>query len=440
MKIIQSIKPYLQLTAFFLFIWVIFGFTLFFLNPKENKNQFAIPSEAEQVIRIDLKSIFELGSQTLLDDSAKDPILKRLMQQIQKTNLKQTKNKNIGIDLLSDLYIYTIPYNESELICLSFNVINPIQFKKNIKTYLNEKQTFLIKDGVGTIIFSKNQSEKIDLQAIQTYISKLKKNNNKYKTSENHQISFTSKTKKKEQNIDLKISKNALQISGDFHNNEPNNKGTSSFLIPKGFHLSTTQIPTAIKDSIQCILSKNNLNLPRINAFSLNYQKLKIESTAKGFLTEPILEFILDFDSTVNVNELFSNEILLSKIKASKEGNRINIGGQMYFLRQINDHTLYLGTNQSPQIYHSDKLIFKSSGSLSALTEVDGDIWVRSMVQLIPEYKASKNLFSTIKLLNIEANQNTPSLSTVKGNLKMKDNRFLATEVLRFLLDLGVLD
>jgi hypothetical protein len=440
MKIIRMIMPYLQLAVFILFIWVIFSFTLFFLNPKENKNQYAIPTEAKQIVRVDLKSIFKLGSQTLLVDSAKDPILDQLMHKMQKSNLKESKSKSLGIDFLSDCYIYTLPYNHNEFICISFNVINPYLFKNNIPSYLTPNQTFILQKGVGTIIIPKNKTAKpIDIQSLQNYISQLKKNNKFIQTSPNNQVSFFSNLNNEHQKIDVQFYKNKIQLRGSYQEQKSSLIKTM-FLEPKGFHLSTSQIPKPINDTLQKFFNRNQIQLPSIRAISINYEKLKIESTAKGFLTEPVFECILDFNGPIDVSTLFSNEKILSSMKAMKNENRIIIGSQVYYIKQINSHTFYFGTNPSPQWHNSNDITMKISGKLSALTVVDGDIWVRSMVQLIPEYKASKNLFNAIEYMNFEVQENNLHLKQIQGELKMKEERFLATEALRFLFDLRLLD
>ena len=80
--------------------------------------------------------------------------------------------------------------------------------------------------------------------------------------------------------------------------------------------------------------------------------------------------------------------------------NKINIGGKKYYIEQVNAKTVSISVSKSPAIISNrNSEIFAIKGDLSSLFKINGGGMIVTILEMIPAYKASKDLLNIPSIL-----------------------------------------
>lgn len=449
MKFKQNIKTLLASILLLTFIWIIFLLTQFILKAPTNKNENFIPSTANFALKIDAKEIVDKTIYSLLFEGRDEKIIKQIEEILKQPS---TNKKELGINFLSDIILFSNPFENGQIIGVSLNLSNPSDFKNNIPEMLDKNQVVSVIDNVGIILtyIPTSKDSKTNKDDLLKFFDKNIKTREKVTTSAFNferkkgvflQTQLKEKTQKKSaisplSKINFELINNGLDIDGTI---EIDANSPVYFLQPKNesFCFSSGFIPKSIQDSLFILTKKTNLNTPEIQSISLNYSGVNIINDDSGMNLLPAFELLLAFKEDYSINDILQNEAFLSKIGGKYSNNKLFISDKEYYTKQINKSTIYIGDTKNPSIIENpNKKIISIEGKLSSILKIEGGGMITSFLEIIPAFKASKELFNNIDKVEINITKNKLKNSNLKGSVKFKKDHYLVNEMVKFLLDI----
>jgi hypothetical protein len=416
-------------------IGLFFRLTSLILIEDKNENLNHIPVNASIVIQLNAKKLANqafINTLKKLDDT-------ELIQLIETAVFKEkvADDKPIGIVPLSNQVLFQIPFQKKEIMGVLLNIEDEAAFLSFLKT---KQIPGACKTNVGVIFLSKSQQHFSKLKQLAQTIVTTKTN---VPLAKNEAISIRSKkmqigTMQLNGSADLNVTKNNLLFKGAYRLNSKHHFDFSSIrnLKAKGFHVSTSIIPTAANDSLKSFLFKTfGFKLPAISAISLNYFGSSIISKEDKTWVIPTIDLIIQCEKNVDIQQLMSNKVVLEKIGCTLGDHRVIFDKKVVYFKQLSPTSFYIGRSLSPQLNRTKTTnILSINGQLKPLFNIEGGGILYSLMELIPLYKASKQFVEKNKAIRIELKQVSSNYYKLKGQLEFHQNYLATNELIRFVL------
>jgi hypothetical protein len=455
MKIKYSIKTLLTSLVLLVFLWVAFFITQLIYKAPEHKNEYFIPETATFAIKLDSRKLVNKTLYTLLFEGRDEQIIEKIKEII---STPGEQRKSLGINFLSDAILFSNPYKNGKLVIVSVNLSNSTNFKNNIPELLNPNQVVEVVDNVGFILtyISANNQERIKKEDISTFFAKnilpLSNNtNSRFKVTKQEGEFFQSYSKGNlfgtstcfnSSNILFNLIENGIEMNGELSisgNKNSNVLVANQILIPKNgyFHFSSGVIPKSIQDTLSSSALKAGIELPKLKSFSLNYGGMNIQMNNEGMSVLPDMDLLLEFNSAFSISNLLKQDTLLSKIAGKFDNKTLSIGGKKYFVNQLNSKTISISVSDSPTIVSNKKNeLFAIKGNISSLLKVEGGGMIVSLLEMVPAFKASKELFSNLEDVNIKVRKINSKKADLNGKIIFKKDHFVMNEMMKFILEM----
>ncbi|MES2589466.1 MAG: hypothetical protein V4622_10830 [Bacteroidota bacterium] len=363
----------------------------------------------------------------------------------------------LGINFGSEVIIFGEEFEGGQNFVALVELSKPDLFKKNISDFLASNQTFEVKNDIGFIV-THFSDKTISKSKLQHYLKSLKqrkksesfdnlKGSSSKSSSTNlnplssdsffdlnfDSFTFNDEIQSKKGKISCKINETSMDFSGQISMLNPPLIESKWSLISDGLHIETAMISNAIQDSIQKYFSKIGLKTPNIQRISMNYYGMELQEGDKGLVLAPVFDLLLTFKDDYNVDEIFSDFSILESFGFEKENKIISTNGINYFIDRIDDKNLFLGCNLKNVIHRKNNTLFEVNGEVTRLTTLKGGGFITSFVQVLPPFKSSKNLLSSIDKIHIKSKQINKRVELF-GNVTFKKDRYSYNELLRFYL------
>jgi hypothetical protein len=445
----KSFFQFLSIIVLLVFAWLFLFFNQAILAENANNNTLHIPDNASFALRIDGRELAEKSLFSVFLESKDEVVISLLQQSISKNLKNEGQFKNYGIDYLSDIVLFELPFKNTIIQGILVNVNNKQLFNKNLN---GSKSVFACHDDVG-VIFNyssfKDQISTSELKKIADNIVKTSSNNASGKFIAHHgpgkfietfsrgsyfsKSSYFSKT-----NALFALQENSLILSGKLTINSNNTTPIlplTKIIEPKGIHVSSTIIPTVLVDSLNGWLTQFSLKVPPINTISLNLIETKIINHSSGFFVIPQIELVIQFDKDFSILELLSSPELITFLDYSLQKNHISFQEEKLFFKQINSKSIYIGITENPTFKSvSSNEVVKIEGNLKALTSIKGGGMMTAFLEMMPIYSASKNLAKHTESLNLSFVKKNKNNIDLKGELKFTKDHYPMNELIKFLL------
>lgn len=448
MQKLKSIKKVLAAVVLLSILWVLFFFTqLFCLKPQNNNNLF-IPENATFAIRMDGKSIAEHTFFSVFLEAQDEKSLRKLRSSLAELRTKELKD--VGIDFLSDMIFFSTPYKNGNLFGISLNLTKPKEFTKNCPDIFGKNQFVDVHENVGLILLYKpdNSAHKVSQKELLSYLHNQISTKNPFVADHQKEKVIQLYTKEpvsgnssyfSASNLFFEIRQSGIDMDGNLYISNKNaaKEGEKTYFLTadkNAFHFSTAIISTSIQDSLENILGSMGLNIPKIQAISFNYKGMEIVNNETGMHTLPKINLVLKFKEPAAINTLLNNPELLNKLDAQFENNELTIGKQTYYLQQLDQHTIFLGVDKHPVISDHPPII-AVKGNLPSLLKIEGGGIITSFLEIVPIYRASKELFNNTKNFEIVIQKTNKNKAKIKGNITFKKDHYAMNEFLKFLLE-----
>ena len=131
---------------------------------------------------------------------------------------------------------------------------------------------------------------------------------------------------------------------------------------------------------------------------------------------------LLTFKNQQNA-EVFINEIQSKyNLPILKNDNGYSIGSKKIFIQQVSDKIIYLSTQKTQALFTNSFEPFQFEGDLKMLTKIENSGWSSLVLDLIPGYQASKNLFESTDYLSMK--RITDNTTEIQLKFKKEENAY----------------
>ena len=400
-----------------------------------------VPKNYNFVAKIDAKAIFKETAFELLFEAKDKQVLVGMNEKLSEPSDMKGK---LGIDLLSEAFVFTVPFKGKIIKGVCVNLKNKTDFQKNSSSLTSDK-VFTHVSGEKGYFFSSNEkiSKKEKTNFIDTEIED--KPNKKESTPNNLSKSdiyiltkeniFGENTIFSSSQIGIKTLNDKIKLDGNLTKskkalNAINNIDYKLKSHRSNFNFASGIIPLTVQDTLKYFSKKIGLTLPNIKSLSFNYEGLEMMES----VMLPNMNMIIQFQEAISIDEFLHNELFLSKLEASFQENTIHIEGKKYYFHQINSSTISIGIDKKVNYSKSNNLL-EINGNLSSLFEIKNGGMFVSFLEGIPVFKAPKELFNASKEFNLvmEGKNNKYNLS---GELNFKEGSFTMNELTKFALEI----
>ena len=446
---IKSILNIFACTLLIIAVWFTIYFSGLIISKTYNENLLFIPKNAYFALRIDGRKISETTFFSVLLDSKDEEILNLFSDVLNKGTTGEKQFKNTGINIFSDFVFFKINRDGLELNGILFNLLNPEAFEMNIGSTLSSSQTLLVRDRTGLILSATDSGiSKERLRQISKSILQKKTTPHQFKHLNHSNESLFAElhfhksvyggSAKQFHDLDLKFDQQGSAFSLDgtmnileqFKEHELSHK-----LQSKGFHLTSRIFAKEWADSIKSLLKFLPVELPEIRAFSLNYEGVNVINHSSGFFVLPQMELIIQCAEEFSIKELVESGNLQTELDYKLVNGSIFIQEEQLFYRQLSPRSFYIGRSNNPVLSEVDEnVIFEIDGKLEHLVNIKGGGLMTAFLEMLPIFKASKELARSSEGINLRVERLSPSKCEVKGEMIFKESKLPMTEVMRFML------
>ena len=444
-----KLKSTLSSIILLLFVWVAFFIFIFLNGEKINSNHLYVPKNSTFVCKIDAKEILSTSADQILLKDKNEQILRTFKNLLANQNRK--KSAEIGVDIFSDVIIFSMPYHKGKLIGFSFNLISPELFKKNISDYLTKDQTFAVYNNVGIIyhFISNDESVSIPISEIKKYVSNSKiYEKYAFEKSENiidiqfHKSYFDPETTIKSSKLKGKIKNDELIIEGELNlKNKLTTNATFLKSNASSFHFSSLYFPKSLNDSLRSLLNKINIKVPEIQSLSMNYSGIEFGNLNNEMVVIPGIDLLITTKENFSIIDYLDSNLNAIHDEIIFENNKVIIGKYTYYIKQISPKSFYLGKTEKPiLISNTNQTILEMSGDLSNFVNIKGGGFMMTILEMYPLYKASKKFIESTDHFDLNFKAIDSKYIQIKGSLKFKKDHFIASESLLFLLGSGLIE
>jgi hypothetical protein len=424
-----------------IFLWVSLFLYASLANKSSQKALDYIPNTHNFLFKINSKNFFKSSSYSILFDSKDQDLLSKLETHLNKRVDDSGQIQNFGIDFTSDLYIFGEKILGAQRYVVIFNLLDEKVFRENFSKLLNKNQQLDVEGKTGFIVteFSTNRTSKADLKSYlasiikNKHLSKFVPQNDEFMSVKLNSFVVNEDYSAKEGEIKTLINDQELNLSGTIKLENPKPISSQWTLLKSGFHLETSLISPTIQDSIANYIKVLGLKTEEIQRISMNYYGMELQESEKGLIAAPVFDLLLTFKSKYKLKDVFQDLSKLENLGYSKKGNLLTAGKINYFVDSIDSKNLFIGRNINKVVKRKNNVLFEINGDATKLTTIKGGGFITSFIQVLPPFKSSKDLFNSFESLNISSKQQG-ELVQIKGKIKVKNERYLYNEFLKFYL------
>lgn len=439
-----------------LMLWGIFILGRTILERSNNSNADFIPENSTFVARINGKKFLKTGLSHVFLKSQDNEIIELFDEMIErrkgrKTGKESKKRMNVGVDLVSDIYLFSIDYQGNPILGILFNLSNPKKFDERIAPHLNELQGYASKGDVGLILnltvvnSSKSPSQKelnkiaSDLLNTESHfdLEKLEKQNTgnivaQSWSKKGHAIRFDFLT---ESSVDFNVDEHNLLFNGHLEGVQfP--KRPFKEISPESFHLHATALSHKMGDSLSKLLKTYSVDIPEISAISMNYRSsTMIEHPS--LLVVPDADFLFRTVKPFSIDSLISDFVEYGWIEKTAKG-RFEVNKMECHYRQVDATTFYIGKRPLSYAKEQKDYVVRISGPLKGLTTIKGNGFMHSFLSAIPIYMASNRLAKSVESTDLTIQKPVDDQAQITGNIMFKDSAYPLNEIVKFLLKSGM--
>ncbi len=442
MQVFQFLKRTLPVLIGILILWFGLFFYATILNRSNDDISRLVPKDANFVFQVNVKEFVKSSTYSLIFNSKDQALLNAFEIYLNKQRKGFQSTNRFGVDFTQDLTIFGKNYKDGEVYVMVFNLFNPEDFEKNARPLLTNKQALLRKDKVGVVLTYFGKS-KVSPRELEDFLRKLEfrqdASGKKIKRGEFFNLAMSDfrvneKIHVEKGEIHSQADENKLIVSGQFSTKGENYEVSRWTLIPNGLHIENSLISNAMQDTMQKYLQGIGISIGQLDRISMNYYGTEIQETEKGILFTPIFDLLLTFKEEYSLDSMFKEVHFLEELGFEKEDNIIHAGKLDYYIDPVDNHTLFIGNQLKQVVHRKSKNLFSVSGDIANLTSIKGGGFISSFIEMLPPFKASKNLFHNIKTIDFEAIPTSGHQVQVKGEMTFKEESYLYNEFLRFFL------
>ncbi len=403
-------------------IWIIFFFTTNAYNNLYNNNLNYIPFNSDIIIQVDVNQLLKGSIEGLLDTEDNEFI--QLIKNI-RGGIAEEKIGELGIAINTKTILFSISDEGNRFYGAVFNLTNQKSFQDYFSTI--ENTGIASSNDVGLIVLMpRTQSNK------NTFAESLFIGNHAsidLKNTIDPIVVWTKSTTMEYNRLDIQLEKESIHFSGKLSKTLHTANNIKS-LSPDGFHTTISNVPDCINDSIQ---GRFGDAIPNISGISFNYFGTELIEDPE-FLVAPEGDFLVQFEKPIHLDSCikqFQKEMFIDSVK----GNKYYYGPKTYYSKQVSERLIYIGVHDYDSTHlKSQRSLLFISGDINNLTHINSRGFLKYLLEIIPIYKAAKQLTGSIKSFEVKLTAEDEKTIHVKGDIVFNKVRYASIEFIRFFL------
>lgn len=437
---------------FLLVVWCFFIAGREFLLTKPIENLYHVPTDATFAMRIDGTAVLKATAFSIILEANDPELIDIVNRQINVKRKRKGPSKNIGIDYLSDLVVYAMPFESGQILGFTYNLNRPDLMRKNASRALDSNEVYAINGNIAVVLsytgkkhlLPEQKSKMIALaQKIAFEPTKNELADKLSQRESNKIIQLSSKgqlfgetTLFNRSDMDLVLGDHGLKMSGVLYKNRLENRVFNQpkyTLAPDGMHFYSTLIPQKIQDTIHKFLLSKELSLPRIQAISVNYRGATINNTDRNLIYSPDLDLLVTFETDFDFKKIFIESSTLGAFKLKKAGDGLSNGVHDYIFEKVDSKTFLISSKKALKpISTPTNCLLCVKGQMNPITNIDGDKMILFFLENLPIFKSSKDFFSKTEGINIKITDTKENKALVKGYFNFKNEYYPLNEFFKF--------
>ena len=447
MQFRKALLSFIAITFLLVLAWVFIIFTAAILEKNTNENIKHVPANATFAMRLDARELAEKTLFSVFLDAKDEEILALIQGSFSEASGKGGQIKNYGIDYLSDIVVFEIPYKGTFVYGILVNVLNENLFRKNSNSIEN---IGACRDNVGVILRNSSASKQILRSELKQLAAKIvtsehtdkqigfaaNRGSGKFIETSSKGMLFSKEAFFGQTNILFELQETELLLSGKLALNSTRKINAYKKRIrPKGMHISTSIIPPQLNDSLKKWTSKFKIKVPNITQVSLNFMGTKVINHSSGFFVVPQVELYVECENPFDIERLITSAELIDYFDYKVENGSILFQEEKLYFKQLSPNSFYIGITKDPILQNnSTNELFSASGELKPLVRIEGGGLMTAFLEMMPIYRASKNLTDHTESLELKIIKKTPKSAELKGNLTFSKGYYPMNELIKFLL------
>ena len=404
------------ITGIFLlfFLWVSYSLVAIFLaQSNDNSIPYMVPENASLVVNINGQEELEnLLFHVLLEGKGDELI--RKAQELARTDHFE---KEYGINWSQPVSYFESMHHGKRVKGLVVRISNPSAWNKNINTFLGNTSVAKSDHNYGMVV----QSTELSKQELYRFIEDCKttsgKSTDRFETN-NPFISVRHTSTKTSSEIRFSTEENVLQADGIIRHNGTLKPGKLNFILtPSDLHFSSDLITKELRDTLNQLIGSNL----HFSGISMNYRGVTIIETNETIIPLPDADFIFGFEQETTVEQLVEH---IPNASWKETNVSIQIGKQDYFVKQLDEKSIFLGVTKSPEIQENRKSIgLILSGSLQPLTKIHGSRLILFALRMNPSFSLGMDLIDKTETCLITIVPMNATTYQFTGAITLKDNK-----------------
>jgi hypothetical protein len=428
--------------------WLLLILAKTLLKTNENNNLNYLPEKVTFALRLDGRELAEKTLFSVFIESKDEEVLELIRTLLKEETSKESEFRNLGIDYLSDILFFRINLENRKVSGMLFNVSNPGLFKKGFK---DTPIAHACNEDVGVVLLD-NDDRPVGKDQLNAHAERMLRKTTSTITDleivhnqsgtffeffSNESI-FNDNGIIERSDIHFGLDDQKLFINGKMNlNKERSNKFNylQKTLRPEVFHFSGTQLPQILNENLLRWLHKYHYQLPNIRSISMNFRGTKILNNSSGFFVLPQMDLYLKTANPIDLAELVSNKELKAYFDYDIDSGSIRFQDERLYFKQLSPTEIYLGVTEIPnwKEHHTKELLILS-GNIKPLMKIEGGGLMTSFLEMIPEYRASKQLSEHIDCFEFKMRHSGSSHALLQGKIVFKEGYHPMNEIIKFLL------
>ncbi len=414
-------------------LWLIHLIQVFSFEESANLNLQYIPENATNVYRLDGRVLTrELLASLLISE---DEDLKKMAQR-QIPTTSEGKLKPVGISFDSDIILFRLKENGSQITGMLFNLWDRRTYDKNLPKLIGKNSAIASTENVGLLLLqidgNKTQSEltstaKKMLSKPTNFTTKHPEPGNKSLISAWYQEDNSTIS-----DVGISVQDNQLLIRGAFTTNTAlNRKNLAKYR--GGFHVHSQWLPEIWSKRLQEALKEKGIDIPVMKQFSLNYFGTTI-ITDPSITPLPTLSATVEFESPIEIDTLFRGfeRVAFDSISQTKV---FDVFSEKYEITRIDPRTVRVKSQKEMDLQKVTLTsVAEISGSPDKLLKIDGDDYISQILMLSSDYRAVSSLIEEITSIDIKMTPTKKGKYRIYGKIVLKDDKWPLNELLKFLI------
>lgn len=407
-----------------LILWgIYFLFSLYSFRENLSYSHYSVPENAELVIEADGGSLFQsVLSNTLIEGKGDD-----LFDKLRELTKKESRPKQYGINWIQPAAYFKTTYKGKPLQGLVVQVINPKEWNKNINTLLGNTSVARHQDLSGIVV----QSDELSKEDLYAFIEQLKAERpfKKEHFAKNQFVSVRQKTDKGNVEMSVSVAGNIISVNGIiYHDGSLKSNRLNRLLTPSDFHFSSDIITKELNDTLRTIIGSDL----SFSGISMNYRGLTIAEINNQMTPLPDMDAIIGFEKETTIQQLAES---IPNALLNEDGKTILIGKRPYFVKQLDEKSIFLGTSQQAEIRENRQPIgLLIIGSLKPLMKVEGNRLIRMAMRMNAQLSLGMDLSEAIESCTIRLDAMSPTSYQLTSSIQFKKDEDAILSLLKILL------